>query len=100
MAPRSRMTRDRDCHLRARRLLGQWTTGKGRLQPFRASKKPALDAQQTKLTGRERTARQRRRRAVRLSEWLGRSSFSMTASSELPLAPKSQPHRLAGLPRR
>src|SRR2546426_12510220 len=29
------------------------------------------DAERTKLTGRERTARQRRRRAVRLSEWLG-----------------------------
>jgi hypothetical protein len=30
-----------------------------------------FDAQRTKLTGRERTARERRRRAVRLSEGLG-----------------------------
>jgi hypothetical protein len=30
-----------------------------------------LDAQRTKLTGRERAARKRRRRAVRLSEGLG-----------------------------
>jgi hypothetical protein len=36
------------------------------------------DAQRNKLTGRERTARQRRRRAVRLSEWLG-VSFKIAA---------------------
>jgi hypothetical protein len=30
-----------------------------------------IAAQRTKLTGRERTARERRRRAVRLSEGLG-----------------------------
>jgi hypothetical protein len=29
------------------------------------------EAERAKLTGRERTARKRRRRAVRLSEWLG-----------------------------
>src|SRR5438128_8511133 len=42
------------------------------LQPHRHS--PARDAQRTKLTGAERTARKRRRRAVRLSERLGRTA--------------------------
>src|SRR5438445_10471684 len=38
---------------------------------------PCRDAQRTKLTGAERTARERRRRAVRLSERLGVSHLTL-----------------------
>jgi hypothetical protein len=49
-----------------------------KLDPPRAEHNPHAsfsDAQRTKLTGAERTARERRRRAVRLSEWLGGTSL-------------------------
>src|SRR6266496_4179182 len=42
-----------------------------RIAPHEGRRSACREAQRTKLTGCERTARKRRRRAVRLSEWLG-----------------------------